>query len=287
MKIPMNTGKVIIFVSWLLQERGIKSSSVESYLSGLKTLHRTEGHNPPEIRPDLVKSILAGAKNYDNIQDRIRPKSKRLPMSMSALRVLKNELNNQDMTKSDIRMMWAVSCLAFFGSFRMGEILAEAPNSYDKVFTCLAKDVDLKDNTIRVRVKNPKEDRAGRDLIIDVFKNDGDCCPVKALGKWWMSEPPRENDKPCFRFADGANLSKRCFNNILTKCLAKHVPTGTGFYSGHSFRAGIPSMLGEMGYSDDDIRTVGRWSSNSYELYVKMPRTKRQKMAKEIAAWKN
>ena len=45
-------------------------------------------------------------------------------------------------------------------------------------------------------------------------------------------------------------------------------------------------MMGEMGYSNADIMTVGRWSSTSYELYVKMPRTKRQEMARDIASWK-
>jgi hypothetical protein len=286
MDLPLNQNKILLFITWLLQERKVKGTSIESYISGLRTIHQAQGLTVPEIRPDIVKSILSGAKQQNNIENRVNPKPRRLPMTLTALRVLKNELNGQNLVKADIRMLWAVSCLAFFGSFRMGELLAEKADEYDPNFTCLAKDVVMEEGTIQVRLKSPKEDRSGKDVIVDIFRNNGDCCPVRAVEKWWALKPPREEDKPAFRFADSGALSKRCFNTIIANCMNHHAANEEGFYSGHSFRSGIPSMMGEMGYSNADIMTVGRWSSTSYELYVKMPRTKRQEMARDIASWK-
>lgn len=285
MDLPLSQEKIIMFLTWLLQERSIKGTTAESYISGLRAIHQAQGLPVPMMRPDIVKSILSGAKHQDSIEDRINPKSKRLPMTLTALRVLKNELSSQNLNKIDIRMIWAVACLAFYGSLRMGELLTEKADEYDANFTCMTEDIEIVQGTVQIRLKNPKEDKSGKDIIVDIFRNDKDCCPTRALEKWWSMKPPRAVNKPAFRFADGGALSKRCFNKIIARCMNHHVPEGEGFYSGHSFRAGIPSMLGEMGYSDEDIMSVGRWSSSAYETYVKMPRTRRQEMARRIATW--
>ena len=43
--------------------------------------------------------------------------------------------------------------------------------------------------------------------------------------------------------------------------------------------------MGKMGYTDAEIKAVGRWSSNAFETYMKLPRTKRSKMARDIGNW--
>ena len=50
----------------------------------------------------------------------------------------------------------------------------------------------------------------------------------------------------------------------------------------HSFRIGMASMLGALGYDDDDVKAVGRWSSRAFEEYLMLPRTKRIAMAKKL-----
>jgi hypothetical protein len=50
----------------------------------------------------------------------------------------------------------------------------------------------------------------------------------------------------------------------------------------HSFRIGIASMLGTLGYSDDDVKAVGRWSSRAFEEYLLLPRTKRMQIARQV-----
>ena len=50
----------------------------------------------------------------------------------------------------------------------------------------------------------------------------------------------------------------------------------------HSFRAGMASLLGTLGYTDEDIQAVGRWSSRAFLAYLKLPRTQRLTMAKKI-----
>ncbi len=48
----------------------------------------------------------------------------------------------------------------------------------------------------------------------------------------------------------------------------------------HSFRIGTASMLGALGFSDEEVKAVGRWSSRAFEEYMLLPRTKWMQMAK-------
>ena len=41
-----------------------------------------------------------------------------------------------------------------------------------------------------------------------------------------------------------------------------------GHYSGHSFRRGAATQAHLQGLSEDDIRTLGRWKSDAYRLYI-------------------
>ena len=40
--------------------------------------------------------------------------------------------------------------------------------------------------------------------------------------------------------------------------------------------------MGQLGYTDDDIKALGHWSSKVFEVYLKLPRTRRLEMAREI-----
>ncbi len=64
--------------------------------------------------------------------------------------------------------------------------------------------------------------------------------------------------------------------------LAGYVENPGEMFCTHSFRIGTASMLGTLGYGDEDIQAVGRWSSRAFEEYLRLPRTKRMLIAKKI-----
>jgi hypothetical protein len=39
------------------------------------------------------------------------------------------------------------------------------------------------------------------------------------------------------------------------------------------------SLFAKQNISNDQLKTIGRWSSRAYEKYIKLGRTKRNKMA--------
>ena len=69
------------------------------------------------------------------------------------------------------------------------------------------------------------------------------------------------SQKPSFRTADGKSYTGKMFNKDLKKLLESVIDyRSMGKISSHSFRIGITTMLGKLGFSDNDIMAIGRWS---------------------------
>lgn len=52
-------------------------------------------------------------------------------------------------------------------------------------------------------------------------------------------------------------------------------------YSGHSFCIGAASTAAAVGVQDSTIKTLGRWQSSAYQLYVQIPRGEASSNPKE------
>ena len=70
---------------------------------------------------------------------------------------------------------------------------------------------------------------------------------------------------PLFIFQDGCPLSWTRLSSFLQ---AAGIP---GKFSGHSFGIGAATTGAQLGIPDHLIKTMGRWSSEAYLLYVHMP----------------
>ena len=74
---------------------------------------------------------------------------------------------------------------------------------------------------------------------------------------------------PLFVYRDGTPLSRPWLSSFLQTTLqSAGVP---GKFSGHSFRIGAATMAATRGVPDHLIKTMGRWSSEAYLLYVRTP----------------
>ena len=189
-------------------------------------------------------------------------------MLLDMLKLLKHELNDLKESNTFKRMTWAIACLMFFGAFRVHEILSRKPDSFDPDFTCLYEDIQIHSiggiKTVQILLKSPKENRV-------------------ALEKLQARGPRSKEGKPAFMLESGKAYTGALLNSTLKKCLGKHVALEKGHITSHSFRSGLASMLGNLGFSDEDVKAMGRWSSSAFETYMRLPRTKRAAMARRIA----
>ena len=129
---------------------------------------------------------------------------------------------------------------------------------------------------LKVKLKCPKESSVGNGVVIEIFKNDTFFCAIGALKKYQKVCPIKlDKGKPLFRNADGSNYTGRELNKDLAE-LTKPITEGTaGVIRSHSFRSGLATEMGLSGFSDSEIMATGRWSSNCFNVYCKLPRSKR------------
>jgi hypothetical protein len=65
--------------------------------------------------------------------------------------------------------------------------------------------------------------------------------------------------------------------------LGPYTDPTVGFFGTHSFRIGIATMLGQAGFEDQEIMSTGHWSSRVFEQYIKLARTRRAAVHKQIS----
>ena len=286
---PFTEEMVLSLVSYWLHYLGLQGTTVSSYLSGLRMIHFTQGYPDTLLRSSLVSVVFEGKKNWVGVQLRLKPP--RLAVTIRVLELLKAVLAvNKEMNRQEEALVWSISTLAFWGSFRAGELVSKESRKIDPENMLLRRDVmvdtvnleNKKARILRVTLKSSKESRAYcKNCSIEVFANNTSLCPVAAFLDYVSLMGRLDEDSAAFRTPEGWAYRHQKFNRDLKKLLSPYIPYGK--ISGHSFRSGLASLLGARGYDDETIKTVGRWSSDAFKVYVKMTRIMRMSIAQSLA----
>ena len=286
---PMDETMILTFISFLLKS-GLKSSSVQKTLSAVRTLHMTQGHPVPVLRPPIVNNILRGRSHFDEEKDRF--KSKRLPVTINVLRLILVRLKLSQFSTHHQLLVRSVALLAFFGCFRVGELLGREATKVDPLNDLLKKDVWVTRKLIKgrltkilhVRLKSSKESRdTFRGVVVEVFEHFGaDLCPVVAWEKYRDFVGRSNPEAPAFRVSSGNGYRHSRFNSELKTILAPTLK-GYGRITAHSFRAGLATLLATAGFDDEVIKAIGRWSSSAFMTYIKLHRVTRVAVAQKLA----
>ena len=119
----------------------------------------------------------------------------------------------------------------------------------------------------KVHIKCSKTDPFRMGCDIYVGRGEGLVCPIRALGNFLALRGSSEG--PLFTFSDGRPLTRQQLSSTVQSIL--HSAGYTGSYSGHSFRIGAATTAAARGVPDHLIKTLGRWSSDAYHIYIRTP----------------
>ena len=92
------------------------------------------------------------------------------------------------------------------------------------------------------------------------------------------------NEFPVFLHQDGALYTKTELNMDLKNLLSKFPALSSSdreTWSGHSFRAGLATLLTKLGFSEEQVKKWGRWRSVAYMAYAQ-DQTVRRKTRSEL-----
>ena len=97
-------------------------------------------------------------------------------------------------------------------------------------------------------------------------QQDTSICPVTALIEYFHLRGSRPG--PLFCFPDLKPVPRQFFIKHL-KINLSYCGLDTSLYQSHSFRIGGASFFASLGFSDEQIRLLGRWKSNSFRIYIR------------------
>jgi hypothetical protein len=254
------------FLVWGWRRKNLKVNTLKIYLSELKNLGNLAKGFESGGR-DLEKILVRGMTNLTQ-----NKKNQHLPvrsLTIADLREIRKSLSSFT-RKLTGQSIWTCCLVAFWGAFRLGELLGNHEICYDKFSSLLWEDVTLGKDSVKIRIKSAKVRGPPGNLSVLFPVPDRDLCPVSALVRLKNSENNLgmgEEKSPVFRENGGRLLTKKTF---LTAVNAAN-NTGKDYFTGKSFRAGIPSALESFPslFRESHLKALGRWRGRSYQTYMK------------------
>ncbi|XP_070566899.1 integrase/recombinase xerD homolog [Ptychodera flava] len=275
--LPVTIRTAILFVT-NLANRGLAYRTIKVYLAGVMHHHVERGYADDVTTHALLQRTLQGIRR--SIGEVRQP---RLPITIDLLRRLKECLRQRaDMCSNDKLMVWASFTLAFYGFLRVSEFTAQSPTEFDVNATLLARDIVLTD-VIEIRIKSSKTDPYARGHTIRIAPTGTSVCAVRSYWKYTGNRGYMCPEEPAFQFADGTWLTRQRLNLCLRELLTQAGISDAKMYATHSFRSGAATTAAEAGLPDWLIKTLGRWRSDAYQIYIKTPRETLDVVPKALA----
>ena len=247
----------------------------------VKKLHELKGVTMTSRLPNLTAKALKGRANTQ------AKTPTRLAVTPDVLWLLKTKLHMANMRATRKKMIWAAATFLFVGSMRAGEILPSSKSTYIRNGTLLNDHVMLVKKKVEgkevemlvVHLEAPKEDKTRKGVDVELFRlEESFFCPVHAWKRWReKSKLTHEGSAPVFREEDGRGFTQNELNKVLKELLKSEIDYDQRKISGHSFRAGITTVMAKLGYSQELISLQGRWRSEAYLTYCKLGRANRLK----------
>jgi hypothetical protein len=91
------------------------------------------------------------------------------------------------------------------------------------------------------------------------------------MKNYLLQTPSIPESRPLFQFESGTPLTRATLTSHLRSLLQQQGLDET-LYASHSFRIGATTAAGSAGLPTWLIKTLGRWSSDCYERYIRTPR---------------
>ena len=280
---PVTERVLCLFVAHLA-DGGLKHSTIKGYLSAVRRLHIIQDFGDPFVASlPLLDCAVKGVKLRQARSPSSRPQP-RLPITPRLLRVMRDFWEG-DRCNPDNVMLWAACCTCFLGFLRSGEITVPSLQAYDSDGHLSVGDVALDSlsapSVCQVHIKASKTDPFRKGVLVYLGASGDRLCPVAALAAYLVVRG--QSPGPFFRFASGVPLSREV---LVTRVRAALRPSGVDMsqYSGHSFRIGAATTAAAVGIEDSLIKTLGRWESSAYLLYVRVPRERLAGVARLLTA---
>jgi hypothetical protein len=262
-QIPLSQKILCLFIAYEVDK--VQLSTLRVYLSGIKHYHSQLGFNLDFNKMILMNQLM---KSYRRLRAGETP-NKKLPITTGLLSRIVKLINIKD---PDDILLIMIASLGIYGLLRSSEFLNDKKPLFWNALIKFNKD------SIVIRFNNNKVEMFQQGFNVAYFRNNSPSCPIKNLILYLASlNKPPTSTQPLFQKKDGSIATKSWVVKKLQQFIIKlNLPSH--LYTGHSFRRGGATSLAECGVPDNVIKSMGRWNSWAYQLYI-TPTTQQLKQA--------
>ena len=264
-----------------LADEGLAPQSIKTYLASVRNAQLSLGLPDPREKSSLpiLKRVQAGISRLRLLKG--PPSRVRLPITIGILRAIKSHLETSSYT--DTAVFWAIASAAFFGFFRLGELVLQVGVEWDKQchlsWGDVAVDSHSSPSIVQIHLKQSKCDQFGRGANVILGITGSGICPVQAILAYIAKRDTRPG--PFFLRSDSSPATKQWFVQRLRSILeAVGLPQSS--YAGHSFRIGAATTAALAGLEDSLIQKMGRWNSSAFLVYVRTPQDQLAAVARQL-----
>ena len=194
----------------------------------------------------------------------------RLPITIHHMKLFHLLLSIPSTENYNSIMISVAMTLAFFGFLRLGELTCKSKFNPEVHLTLwdvlLTSSVNPASMTIRIKESKTDPFRIGQSITVEACNSP--LCPVLAM-KRYLSTRKIDNG-PLFVLSSGKPLTKQLLTSE-TRSLLQKSGFNAAHYAGHSYRNGAATTAAAAKLPSWLIKTLGRWTSDCYERYIKIP----------------
>jgi hypothetical protein len=240
----------------------VSKSTAQNELAGIKAHHTSL--NLPWPDSPRIRMILEGV-------ERSRPSHSLLPsrppVTLDMIRQLVSDLSLRPSSLDSA--VQACATVAFWGQFRLGEILPTSQAAFSSSFHPASE--SWHDGQSPSIVLPWTKTTRTRGAVVTMFKQSSRTCPIANM-KRYIARTALVPGSALFAYQrpDGrrVTLTKRVFLERVNTIWASH---GIKRITGHSFRIGGTTELLRRGVPPEVVKMAGRWSSDSFLRYWRKP----------------
>ncbi|CAC5412961.1 unnamed protein product [Mytilus coruscus] len=234
------------------------------YVQGNQNDPLQSANNTPLIRLDYV---LNSVKRLQKTKNHLR-----LPITFEILEKIVNCLRKGFCSKFTDLMLRTACIVAFYGFLRCDEFTVSKAAQFDPDINLCIEDVVFHTDLVVLKLKQSKTDPFRKGINIQLHKLGQLICPYKTLLEYIQVRKefsPINQTDPLFITIDKKPLERQYFLTYIKKVLDL-CGFNSSHYNGHSFRIGAATSAGKAKIEDHLIKTLGRWSSDSYIRYIRV-----------------
>ena len=241
----------------------VKADTIQAYLASLRSYHVDHNMQTSAFDNPRLAHIIKGARRYFP-----QHKTTRLPITKDVLTAITSDsTSRRSISNVNVDAAFKVGWADFL---RMGEFTNSVADLKNRNFAATGltrPDVTFGEDGSHVilRLKKSKTDINHTGVEIVSARTDDHTCPVRALRDLFTQDPRTDPNAPLFRFSNGALTRQRTIQ--ILKQRLDHKGISSNHFSGHSFRKGAAQHAADNGMLEEQIKKLGRWTSDAFKLY--------------------